>query len=409
MVQAQNAVPKFLLKFTVLLLLFSSFYFSPIISFLGSVLVLAFSKESILVSAIGGFSLAYPALFFQPLITDDATRIFFVVKGMQNIPLSGLKYWLKMWAPDYLNYPLFTGLMYVVARWLQVEALPFIVAGVTFTAVFYTVWKFARIFEITRLAKILVLLSSVTWLNYLELISGMRFSLACALALFSIVDACFLDTKTASTRYSHLFWLIVPILIHPGVMILVIPVIVYIILNQKNFFSKWVSLIGTSVFGLVLILLNVFQNNNSYLRMISNRLNGYQSTTFDYYLSPQRLVHFFLALTLGLVAISMSSMMLKQQEMNPLFRQKVESLKRICTIFEIYFLISLISISFGMRLAVLVPMLFVLLTAVTTSRFTSGPFLYAPLLILTFVFILNLFYNISALHANFYGIVWFRL
>ncbi|WP_252902715.1 hypothetical protein [Paucilactobacillus hokkaidonensis] len=156
------------------------------------------------------------------------------MQGMSRIPIDGLISWLRLWAGDYLNYPIFTGLMYIISQRYQNDLLPFIVAGISYSLVIYVVSKFSRIFKIPQLIKYLALFSSVLWISFLELISGMRFTLACCVAILILLNIfIFNDFKTIK-NYLSLLWFLIPLAIHPGVSLILAPIFVILIARQKK-------------------------------------------------------------------------------------------------------------------------------------------------------------------------------
>lgn len=359
------------------------------------------SKKSVILSLLFGFSLAYPALFYIPLLTDDATRIFHVVDSMKDIQLSYLVTWLQNWAQDYLNYPTFTFLMYFVARTLKTTFLSFIVAGLSYASICYAVCKFTQTFKIPNFIKGLTLVASITWISYLELISGMRFVLASCIALLIILN---LFVFKKDMNYLSLLWFLIPISIHPGVLLVIIPIgLIWVIKKQSNMLVKSL-LILLVMMGLVILLTG--QNlQNQYIRMLLGRLTTYQNVTYGYVMAPQKIFH----LVLGVTATLLSVLFLyRESSENYLADDMIHRLSSLSRIYFLYYLILLPAINLDIRLMMVMPILAILGITIKTSRYiqSDSKWAYFIIILLILLIISGAVYNISALKINFEPIPW---
>lgn len=394
-------------KFFWVFILGITFLISPIVSLILSlILMIICRKESIIFSLFGGFSLAYPALFYSPLITDDASRIFHVVEAMRGVQLSYLLSWLKLWAVDYLNYPLFTMLMYIISQTLQTIFLSFIVAGLTYATIMYCVSKFTRSFEVSSFVKMLTIIAATLWINVLELISGMRFTLACALVVLIILQL-FVFKRKKQISFLNWFWFFIPIAIHPGVILTILPVIIFWLFKFKH--SVVTKFIFFMLFGLLSILLIGGQVlRNSYLNMLLNRLTNYQSVSYGYVLEPQKIVHAILGACITIIAVIFLHRIKKVSKME---FNKFETLNLIIWSYLVCYLVLVFSINLEMRMMMVMPIISILGICSLSSKNTIDVFTrkteYFVLMSLLLIIISGAVYNVGVLKINFDTINWF--
>lgn len=383
-------------KIIIFVLLTICFFISPILSFLIATIFFSMKKESAIVSFFFGISISFPALFYVPLMTDDAYRIFDVVQSMQNVSAEYIITWLKLWAGDYLNYPLFTALMYFVSHHFNYTALSFIVAGITYSLITYTVWKYVRILKVNIVSKYLTLFASLSWVSYLETISGMRFNLACVMALYIILELFIFKEKY---KIIDLAWLLIPLSIHPGVILIILPLFFLLILQRGNLVVKVVSFSIFLIGGIVFI--SGLADSLPYVGMLKRRLTSYQSTSFGYISSPQHIVHFCIAVLIAIISVVLMGHLQKERiSQNFLYTMQY----KMSSIYLVYFLITVLSLSFGMRLAMILPILFILIISSSTSSLLLTQQKTFANSILVFLIISGLAYNINVLDINFYNI-----
>lgn len=387
------------IKLAIFIVLIISYLISPFLALFLSFISIAMFQQSAVVSLVCGFSLSYPALFYNPLVTDDSSRILNIVHEMQGISPEGLYHWLSLWAGDYLNYPLFTWLMYIVAKNFQDTALPFIVAGISYSVVIYLGFKFSKLFKLSLLFKYLTIVASVVWISYLELISGMRFTLACVISLLIICHMFLFDNTIKRRHYISIAWFIMPLLIHPGVVLILVPLFFIFFLKQKNTMFKVVILLL-----FVLALMFFFSNVSSrfmYVLMLKKRLFSYSVISFGYVSSPQHIVHFFLAIITGIIGF-MELRVIKTKN----FEEKwlFDNLYILVGIYTAYFFIAIISLNFGMRLAMVMPILFIFaISSATSQLLDDNKSELVNLFLLCMIIVLGLFFNANFLDIDFSG------
>lgn len=390
------------MKLFIFFILCGSYLISPFIALLFSFAVIGIINQSFLSSLVFGFSLAYPALFYEPLFTDDASRIMYIMDEMRGIPFNELHHWLSLWANDYLNYPIFTSLMYIVARNFQDTVLPFIVAGISYSIIIYLSSKFSNIYKLSLLVKYLTIISSIVWISYLELISGMRFTLACAISLLIICNIFLFSSSIRRKKYWNLIWFIIPLMIHPGVILILIPLIIILLLRQKN--NIWNFIILIASVSLLILFFSNFSSQITYVAMLKNRLFSYQSTSFGYIYSPQHIVHFSLALFMGIIA-SIELNFVKKQNFNKKWLFK--NLYILVIIYTMYFFVSIISFTFGMRLAMVMPIIFIFAISSMTSNLLNEKITAVNIILLLVIIISGAVYNFNFFDINLSGIHFF--
>lgn len=379
-----------------------TYLISPVLTlFLSFFIIVRRSKKSIILSLLFGFSLAYPALFYIPLLTDDATRIFHVVDSMKDIQLSYLVTWLQTWAQDYLNYPTFTFLMYFVARTLKTTFLSFIVAGLSYASICYSICKFTQIFKIPNFIKGLAIVASVTWISFLELISGMRFVLASCIALLIILD---LFVLKKNMNYLSLLWFLIPISIHPGVLLVIIPIVLFWIIKKQSNVLVRTLLILLAIFSLI-VLLGGQDFQNQYIRMLLTRFTIYQNITYDYVMAPQKIFHLGLGITITLLSILF---LYRESNDDMLVNSVIYRLSTLNKIYFLYYLILIPIINLDMRLMMVMPIIAILGITTKTSIYiqSNSKWIYFVIILLMLLILSGVVYNISALKINFEPVSW---
>lgn len=379
-----------------------TYLISPVLTlFLSFFIIVRRSKKSIILSLLFGFSLAYPALFYIPLLTDDATRIFHVVDSMKDIQLSYLVTWLQTWAQDYLNYPTFTFLMYFVARTLKTTFLSFIVAGLSYASICYSICKFTQIFKIPNFIKGLAIVASITWISFLELISGMRFVLASCIALLIILD---LFVLKKNMNYLSLLWFLIPISIHPGVLLVIIPIVLFWIIKKQSNVLVRTLLILLAIFSLI-VLLGGQDFQNQYIRMLLTRFTIYQNITYDYVMAPQKIFHLGLGITITLLSILF---LYRESNDDMLVNSVIYRLSTLNKIYFLYYLILIPIINLDMRLMMVMPIIAILGITTKTSIYiqSNSKWIYFVIILLMLLILSGVVYNISALKINFEPVSW---
>lgn len=393
----------FMVKLLFYLFFFCCFLISPYISLVVAFVYFSFKSESVVTSIILGYSVAFPALFFAPLSTDDASRIFNLVDQMRNMGNNQIMPWLHMWASDYLNYPIYTLMMWLVSKISENDSLlSFLVAGAAYSCVFFLCWKISRWFDLSVGNKYLMTVACVAWVGFLELVSGMRFTLASLIVVLILFNVFVFVKRADSVNYASLLWLIIPVLIHPAVLMLLVPAGMALVLARMNLPFKMLALLVCVI--LLVFLFSGIGSSVPYVQMIRARLFAYQSTTFDYLSSPQRIFHFVAAVFFGLISFVEMSVLSKHS------RESVLGLRGVYNLVSAYlpyFLIIVISVTFGMRLTVGVPLIFIICLGVVNSRKVSINVQALNAVVLLLVILSGIIFNISAIHIDYTGLRFF--
>lgn len=377
---------------------------SPIITFfLAFIFIVKKRKESFGFSLLLGFSLAYPALYYLPLLTDDASRIFDVVNSMQAVQITNLINWLQLWAEDYLNFPIFTTLMYLVSQTAKTTFLSYLSVGITYALICYTISKFSRIFEISSTIKSLVLIASFFWINFLELVSGMRFPLASCLTILIILNLFVFKPKI---NYFSLLYFLIPLGIHPGSLIIIGPVIfIWLIKKYNNVLFRTVIIILVTMGFLLVLDGHILQNN--YTGMLLRRFNAYQTTTFGYVLEPQRIIHLIIGVSITIISLFLlHGISVKKPNINNSIFIRLYQLNKL---YFFYYCILMFLMNIEMRMMVATPIIAILGIAAKTSRRIREDLRwhYFVILFLLLLIITGAIYNKSLLSINFEPIPWF--
>lgn len=386
---------------TAILFALACYLISPLLSLIVVLwLFWLIQRPAISLSLIGGFSLALPALSYLPLSTDDATRLFAVVASMQTVPLGNLYHWLRLWAQDYLNYPLFTAMMYVTARHFQNDVLPFVVAGVTYAAIMYTVQRFGAVMHLQPTITLLTTIASLLWISFLELVSSMRFTMACSLALLIVVQV-YLAPKSRHFWLAQL-WLLVPVLIHPGALIIVVPTLLTTFMRPGK---VWVKGIWAAVLVALLGYFVIFQAHYSYIAMLVTRFTSYQTGAFSYVTSPQRLLHLAEGLII-MLAGALQLMCLGRRD--ALTTPAMRTLRTLLLTDLGFIIVSLLVVNIAIRYMTVLPIIGLLGVAGMTADHvrTSQTVKWLNVVLLCGVCGAGLIYNISFLHMTFTTIHW---
>ncbi|WP_244452886.1 hypothetical protein [Lactiplantibacillus plantarum] len=394
----------FRVNYFLIFIIFLSFFMSPIISFLLSILYIGLIKQpSRLVSILAGFSLGFPALYYVPLSTDDASRIFRVMQSLRLTPVSNLENWLNLWAPDYKNYPIFTGSMYVIARFFQDDVLPFIVAGVSYSVIIYFVYRFSYSFKLSNWGRFLTLFASVVWIAYLELISGMRFTLACCIAILIIQSEFITNDRTGIKSILHWLLFLISILIHPGVLLILFPIGIYVLLSQKGIYSKFL------IFVLIGYVITSYVLHMTFLTMLVSKFVVYQTTTFAYVTSTQRIVHVVVAFGIVFFSLLISNFE-KKRSGSSLVNGVADRLFKINILYFILMLVMLMSINMEVRIISVMPILAITGISIyfsdSSSSDRNGSESIIVSMILISIIIAGLLYNFNVRNIDFNNIQW---
>lgn len=385
----------------VILALCIGYFMSPIFSLIISFfLVLRSKRESFVVSFFAGFSIAYPALFYVPLESDDANRILSVVNSMKDVSITNLLNWLQTWAPDYVNYPLFTGAMFFVAKNFQTTVLPFLVIGIAYSLVIFSVKKFSRIFKISNVVSGLTIFSSLLWINFLELISGMRFVLACCIVLLIILERYVYSKRALS--FKDFLWFIVPMCVHPGVVLVIIPLLImYVVQLKKSFIQYAIGIAAVGAFGYFISL-------SDYFSMLLKRFSFYKTNIYIYIFTPQKLLHLVIGVFIGILCMIQLKTM-KDGRQGVLF----DRLYLLIKSYLIYYLIMILSMNFAIRLNMVMPIIFILGIAACSSQFLFSMEEneqiekdYFSIGLLLFLIFFGVIYNVGIFKINFDQIKW---
>lgn len=391
------------LIFIMLILLVGLTYFiSPIFTLvLSSIILIMSKKETIGFSFLLGFSISYPALYYLPIPAEDASRLYQVVEGMRSIQLNGLISWLQLSARDYLNYPIFSSLMYIVSQTLKTTFLSFIASGLTYTIVCYLTTKFARIFQLSKLTVALTLLANIFWISFVETISGMRFPLASCIVILIILN---LFVYREHISYFSLLYFLIPLGIHPGVIILIIPIIfIWIMKKYDNLLLKIIMIVLAVATFILVFNGQVFQND--YTGMLLRRFNSYTTIRYDYVFTPQKIMHLILGIIITFISFILLKKIAKDAENSVLFAR----LNQLNLIYLIYYCLLIMSINLDVRMMVATPLIAILGIAARTSNrlYVIPQWQYFVVLLLILIIIIGLIYNKAILRLNFETIKWF--
>jgi len=404
----KNISPNFVTLYSNLMVFFVcgiTFFISPLICLLLSIFFFLFQKkESWITSGFLAVSVTYPILNYVPLPSDDASRIFHVFEALRGIQFENLLVWLKAWAPDYLNYPIFTGFMYLFAQFCKPAVLSFFTAAVSVAVLTFIVEKFTNKFEIPTLIKFLLIIACIFWLNILELISGMRFTLASVLVVLLVLEIFIFRSNRSNITW---VWFLIPLMIHPGVILIVLPVLAWWFVRFfKNSLIKAVT--GVCFTVMLALFIGSQITGFGYINMLLSRYTSYKSVTYGYLLQPQRVLH----VVIGFCIISFSLLMLRNLRVSSENKSnyQLNTLESILKYYVVVFAFCAFEMNFESRMMVAIPILSILAISSISSKKVVDIFkrnTYVVILTLLLVILSGVLYNIGISRIDIETINWY--
>ncbi|WP_172821853.1 EpsG family protein [Latilactobacillus curvatus] len=169
------------------------------------------------------------------------------------------------------SYPVFSLLMYLVSRTPYITYISGISLCLTLLCSLYPIVDLYSKDKIGRFQAIIGVVSILVWINYLLVVSGMRFYLATALVLLIAYENLFIrNNKLLSLLY------FIPIFVHPGI----IPVVIIAFLaNFKKSKNILVSVLMLALLPTVVYFATFFNNhiNVYYLNLMFSKVTHYAS------------------------------------------------------------------------------------------------------------------------------------
>lgn len=212
------------------------------------------------------------ALYYTPSMAQDGFRIMYEIndwRGFGNI--TDLFTSLSSNHQEESTYPVFSLLMYLVSRTGSDTYISGIsMFGTLFCSLFPLIDSLAK----RRIGKIQALISSIAiimWINYLYVVSGMRFYLAISLLLLIVYENLLVEKK----NYIQILY-VIPICIHPGVTPIVIIAVVTSIIKKDRMMNRLISLF---LLPIVIYISNFLNGHVSiyYLNLMFSKIIHYAS------------------------------------------------------------------------------------------------------------------------------------
>ncbi|MDT2817402.1 hypothetical protein P7H55_05970 [Vagococcus lutrae] len=171
---------------------------------------------------------------------------------------------------EYKNTPVIVILMYVISKTRKYTYISFVsIFLLVFTSLFPIIlYQKKEIFK--NRFYILVSLFLLTWINYLNTISGFRFYIGISLFLIIFYLEFFFKFKSRI----FIWFYILPILVHPGLFLIVLPRLIVSLnfkINKRNIILGLLSLPTITIFSKFFLKII----NNYYLQLILNRVLDY--------------------------------------------------------------------------------------------------------------------------------------
>lgn len=247
------------------------FIFPTLSAILTSIFFLTKKKRQWVYLFLFSISISILSLYFIPHYSFDAHRYYSNMDMFSMQPsLRQLFSLIDNANMEYKNTPVIVILMYVISKTRKYTYISFVsIFLLVFTSLFPIIlYQKKEIFK--NRFYILVSLFLLTWINYLNTISGFRFYIGISLFLIIFYLEFFFKFKSRI----FIWFYILPILVHPGLFLIVLPRLIVSLnfkINKRNIILGLLSLPTITIFSKFFLKII----NNYYLQLILNRVLDY--------------------------------------------------------------------------------------------------------------------------------------